>query len=87
MAHTSTTYDALLTAIDAKIEALVNNPEVNWREGNISVNSGDKIKQLMDLREKVIGWYEALPAEAIVTRQNLISEFGEDATEYLHEEV
>lgn len=87
MAHDSATYTSLLAAIDIKIADLVANPQVNWREGNVSIDAGDKMDQLIALREKVVAWFTAVPAEEIVTMQTLITEFGEDIAEYVHEEI
>ncbi len=87
MAHDSATYTTLLAAIDLKIADLVANPQVDWQEGNVSIKAGQKMDQLLALREKIVVWFTAVPAEEIVTMQSLITEFGEDITEYLHEEI
>lgn len=85
MAHTATTYEALITAIDTKIALLVATQEVDYTVGNVSYKAGDKIEQLRKMRESLMKEYRGLPAEAIITQQDLITEFGEDLTEYVNE--
>lgn len=85
MADTTTTYEALLTSIDAAIATLIASPQVNYKIGNISVNAGDKLEQLRKMRNDVITWYRQLPAEAIVTMQDFTTQFGEDLTQYFNE--
>ena len=85
MADTASSYETLIAAIDTRISALVAAQEVNYRIGNISVDASDKLDQLIKLREKVVEWARSLPAETVVTMQTMISAFGEDITQYVHE--
>jgi len=74
------TTQQLLDLVDAKIEALVNSPQVDYTEGDVTVKASQKIGQLTKLRTKLI----ASP-DAEVTRMAFdfnIDEFGIDNADY-----
>ena len=70
----------LLTAINTKISALVASPEVDWKDGDVSVKAGQKLEQLLKAREVLL---KAPDADlALMTFDNAINDFGVDLAEY-----
>ena len=75
------TTDETLTAIDTEINALVADQQVDYKEGDVEVKAGQKIKQLLALRKHLLNH----PQADISTVQFAfgVSQFGEDHT--IHE--
>jgi len=69
----------LLADINTKIEALIATPEVDWKDGDVSVNAGQKMKQLLEARKVLLEHPDA--DLAIMTFDDNITDFGEDLTE------
>ena len=86
MADSQSYYSGLLTTIDTKISGLISSQEVNYAIGNIRVDAGQKLEQLMKLREKVIARMVEKPYEEIETLQDGVNLFGEDFGRYVNEE-
>lgn len=68
--------ETLIAAIDVKIAALVENPEVSYKIGDKSVSASDKLKQLIELRKILVANPDA--DLSLVAFDYDISEFGSD---------
>ncbi len=73
------TTQELIEKINTKIEALIDNPEVDYKEGDVSVSAGQKIKQLQAMRESLLAGADA--DLALVAFDIDINEFGEDKSQ------
>ena len=85
MADTQSYYSGLLTTIDTQISGLITNQQVNYTIGNISVSAGQKLEQLMKMREMVIKRMTERPEEIIENVQDGVGLFGEDFGRYYNE--
>jgi len=71
----------LISKIDEKIEALIDNPEVDYKIGDKSVSAGQKIKQLREMRAELV---KNPDADAVFMSFDFdISEFGEDRSQVM----
>ena len=78
MALTEAQINTKLTAIDAAIDALVTNPQVDYKNGDKTVSAGQKMKQLIELREMYEKLLLKVPKEEIKDQEDSITSFGED---------
>lgn len=86
MANTSAYYTTQLTAIDAKIDALIANPRPDYKVGNTSMNYAGLLKTLYDIREKILLKLNSLQGESFETINTDINEFGQDVADYINED-
>lgn len=86
MANTSAYYTTQLTAIDAKIDALIANPRPDYKVGNTSMNYAGLLKTLYDIREKILLKLNSLQSESFETIVTDINEFGQDVADYINED-
>ena len=81
-------YRNLLTKIDSKISALVENPQVDYQmgagAGGVRVSASQKMDQLMKLREAVLKRMQEKPEEVIETLQADFTEFGQDLNTFIN---
>jgi hypothetical protein len=91
MSDTTAHYSALLTRIDLKISALVENPQVDYQvgggNGTVRITASQKLDQLMKLRESILKRITSKPEEVIETLQTDFSAFGEDFNTYINEDI
>lgn len=85
MANTSAYYTTQLTAIDAKIDALIANPRPNYRVGNTSMDYGDLLKTLYEIREKIVAKLNSMQGESFDTIVTDVNVFGQDLADYMNE--
>jgi hypothetical protein len=87
MSDTVEHYAATLAQIDAKISALIEDPQVDYQvgggNGTVKITASLKLSQLMSLREMVLKRITSKPEEVIETLQTDMSVFGEDLSEYI----
>lgn len=74
----------LIAAIDVKLALLIENPEVDYTEGDITVKNSQKTKQLLEMRSELLDAASktAEPDLDLITFETRIDEFGTDTTEY-----
>jgi len=70
-----------ITDIDAKIQALLDSPQVDYREGDVSVSASQKLSQLMQVREMLVRNPDA-DISIMTFDSDDINEFGEDNNQY-----
>jgi hypothetical protein len=87
MSDTTLHYTTVLAQIDAKISALIENPQVDYQvgggNGTVKITASQKMDQLIRLREMVMKRITSKPEEVIETLQTDMSVFGEDLSEYI----
>ncbi len=85
MANTAAYYSTQLTAIDAKIDALIANPRPNYRVGDTAMNFGDLLNTLYEIREKILMKMQSIQNESFETINTDINQFGQDIADYINE--
>jgi hypothetical protein len=66
--------------IDAKIQALLDNPQVDYQEGDVRVSASQKLVQLIEVRKHLV---ESPDSEIEqMTFDDDIDEFGVDNSQY-----
>jgi len=87
MSDTADHYTLVLAQIDAKISALIENPQVDYQvgggNGTVKITASQKMDQLIRLREMIMKRITSKPEEVIETLQTDMSVFGEDLSEYI----
>jgi len=80
-------YRSLLASINTKIQALVENPQVDYQvgggNGTVRISASQKMSQMISLREHIMERMVSKPEEVIDVLQSEASQFGEDLTEYI----
>ncbi len=87
MALTSAALEAQLTAIQTAITTALANPAPNWQVGDVSFDQQDYLDMLFKQQKEVIEQLRAIPSEVVTTVQNAVGTLGNDATEYLGEDL
>jgi len=68
-----------LAEVNAAIKALIDNPQVDYREGDVDIKAGQKLQQLLAVRKALI---ENPDAEMSTMAFDYdVSEFGEDLSQ------
>lgn len=67
--------------IDAKIQALLDSPQVDYQEGDVRVSASQKLSQLMQVREMLVRNPDA-DISIMTFDSNDVNEFGEDKNQY-----
>jgi hypothetical protein len=70
-----------LSEVDAKIEALLENPQVDYRIGDKQVSASQKLNQLLKYREHLLKNPTDADLQTIHFNTN-VNEFGEEQGEY-----
>lgn len=87
MADTQLYYSGLIVTIDAKISALIANPQVDYAVGNVRISASQKMEQLIRLRELFIKRMAEKPFEGIDVIQSNFDAFGEEFGSYIDTEA
>jgi hypothetical protein len=83
-----TDLEANLTAINNLITAkLAGGVIANWRVGDVSFNEADSVVTLIKFRDSILEQLRMIPSESWATVQNAVGPFGNDATEYVDEDI
>jgi len=70
-----------LSEVDTKIEALLENPQVDYQIGDKKVSANQKLKQLLTYREHLLKFPADTDLKTIHFNTN-VNEFGEEQGEY-----
>ena len=65
-----------LAEVETKINALLTNPQVDYKEGNITVSSGQKLTQLLEYRQHLID--NPTAEQELINFNMSLNEFGEE---------
>lgn len=87
MADTQLYYSGLIVTIDAKISALIANPQVDYAVGNVRISASQKMEQLIKLREMFLQRMAEKPFEAIDVIQSNFDAFGEEFGSYIDTDI
>ncbi len=69
----------MLSSISDGMNTLITSPQVDWKEGDVSVKAGQKITQFIALREHLLKYPD--PDIALINFDFNVDEFGIDHTE------
>lgn len=85
MANTVAYYQTQLTAIDAKIDAMIANPRPDYRVGDTSMAFGDLLEKMYAIREKIVLRLNTMQTEGFETINTDVNPFGQDLADYINE--
>jgi hypothetical protein len=85
MANTAAYYQSQLTAIDAMIDAMIASPRPNYRVGDTQMAMGDLLKNLYEIRGKILTYLSQMQGETIDNVNTDMNVFGQDMADYINE--
>jgi hypothetical protein len=86
MADDTTTYEALIVKIDARLSSILDNPRPNYTVNGVTMSMGSLIDTLSNLRADLLKRLNSIPAEAWDTMDSRVNTFGQDVASYLGED-